>query len=728
MKKNNWMRKVIYSGVGIAFFALVMAVLLHTAQNGVATTEILPTINPDPVYVVCESGEELQVELTAKEDFSISGFQLLLVNVSEESSGTLRIALTDSEANLMLMQTVPVETITPGKWVTVSGDAAFVRGQKYQLSLLADSSEPYFMQVPEGWGEDLPFEETVWQNGEALPVGISLGILQVEPTAVTYGDIFYYSVPASILLLVVFLLLIWVGKEKLLSFLHRLPVDTCIRKYGNDVFLVLLFAAICISIYSRAYLNAIYISADSTGYMREAVNLVQGNGFSYDGLAGYRSWFANWPVLYPAMIAFVMVVTKVNAYLASKLLTMVLVGLILIVLRVVFRKEAWIYALCLTNIGFLNLCYYTWSEIPFMLFLLCYGLVLARIVGEKESSLKSYLLLGAMGLGCFLTRYYGAYVFIVTGLYVLLFFVAFCRKKKKRYLMGALKLGITTLVSGILSVAYLLLNKMMNGMASGVSRTMWWDDYQTLTNDLIETLITEFFNVFSIQIPEFLENYPYSLKVFVVLLILVGVALIVIRYGRHFSRESVLITMAVSYEIIFIGIRYVSSMDTFYFRFFEPATFLLCIGILGLLIPQLREKKALRYLGGTVTVLVVLSVAALYENGALKTDNCYYEAMAEQWDQAYAELPTRSVVIFNDIDFRSSWYRPDIVEGTITPADTKESIKATYYGSDYLCIRAEFAQTMLESGEYEEQVSDWLRQGLEEVKEGNAYVVLPLTE
>lgn len=728
MKKNNWMRKVIYSGVGIVFFALVMAVLLHTAQNGVATTEILPTINPDPVYVVCESGEELQVELTAKEDFSISGFQLLLVNVSEESSGTLRIALTDSEANLMLMQTVPVETITPGKWVTVSGDASFVKGQKYQLSLLADSSEPYFMQVPEGWGEDLPFEETVWQNGEVLPVGISLGILQVEPTAVTYGDIFYYSVPASILLLVVFLLLIWVGKEKLLSVLHRLPVDTCIRKYGNDVFLVLLFAAICISIYSRAYLNAIYISADSTGYMREAVNLVQGNGFSYDGLAGYRSWFANWPVLYPVMIAFVMVVTKVNAYLASKLLTMVLVGLILIVLRVVFRKEAWIYALCLTNIGFLNLCYYTWSEIPFMLFLLCYGLVLARIVGETESSLKWYLLLGAMGLGCFLTRYYGAYVFIVTGLYVLLFFVDFCRKKEKRYLMGALKLGITTLVSGILSVAYLLLNKKMNGMASGVSRTMWWDDYQTLTNDLIETLITEFFNVFSIQIPEFLENYPYSLKVFVVLLILVGVALIVIQYGRHFSRESVLITMAVSYEIIFIGIRYVSSMDTFYFRFFEPATFLLCIGILGLLIPQLREKKALRYLGGMVTMLVVLSVTALYENGALKTDNCYYEAMAEQWDQAYAELPTRSVVIFNDIDFRSSWYRPDIVEGTITPADTKESIKATYYGSDYLCIRAEFAQTMLESGEYEEQVSDWLRQGLEEVKEGNAYVVLPLTE
>lgn len=59
--------------------------------------------------------------------------------------------------------------------------------------------------------------------------------------------------------------------------------------------------------------------------MREAENLVQGNGFQYDGIAGYRSWFANWPILYPVMIAGVMLITGANAYLASKIVAMVTV-------------------------------------------------------------------------------------------------------------------------------------------------------------------------------------------------------------------------------------------------------------------------------------------------------------------------------------------------------------------------------------------------------------------
>ena len=46
----------------------------------------------------------------------------------------------------------------------------------------------------------------------------------------------------------------------------------------------------------------------------------------------------------------------------------------------VFAKSARsLFGLCLTNIGYLNLSYYTWSEIPFMLFLLCFALLFARI-------------------------------------------------------------------------------------------------------------------------------------------------------------------------------------------------------------------------------------------------------------------------------------------------------------------------------------------------------------
>ena len=56
---RNIGKKIIYIVLVLAAFLAAMLVLTHTAQNGVETTEILPTINPDPVYVACESGKPL---------------------------------------------------------------------------------------------------------------------------------------------------------------------------------------------------------------------------------------------------------------------------------------------------------------------------------------------------------------------------------------------------------------------------------------------------------------------------------------------------------------------------------------------------------------------------------------------------------------------------------------------------------------------------------------------
>ncbi len=720
------LRKMIYSFFALLLFAAVMLVLTHTVQNGLKTTEILPGINPDPVYVECEEGIPLEVSLLAKEDCSISGFQVLLVNISEESRGTLRFAVSNSSSQLLFNQVVPVETITPGKWITISGDLTFTEGQEYQLSILADESEPYFMQVPKGQGDGLPFLEDVIKDGEVLECGISLGVNRVEPEAVTYGDIFYYSIPLSILLLIAALIYIWAGRKNVLAAVNKLSPGTLIQKYGNDVFLILLFGCICVSIYSRAYLKGAYISADSAGYLREAVNLLSGNGFSYDGLAGYDTWFANWPIVYPALIAGMMAVTGTGAYLASKIVAMVIAGLILLVLRKCFGRDAWLYGLCLTNIGYLNLSYYTWSEIPFMLFLLCFGLILAKILKEDKPTLKWYIGLGVTGLFCFLTRYYGIFVWIVVGVYILALFIASRKKGVKDDISKAVRFTVTAFLSGCVSMGYLLMNKLMNGMASGVSRTMWWDDYQTLTNDLIESLLTEFFNIFSMQIPELIENFPFNLKVFIVVLILTGLVLLIFRTCKHFTTESVMITMAVLYYVIFIGIRYVSSMDSFYFRFFEPGTFLLCIGVIGLVLPYLRGKTGFHYFAGAVTVIMMIAVLSVFENGGMDGSNSYYKSLEQQWAKAYAEIPERSVVIFNDIDFRSSFYRPDVVDGTITPETEFEELKTTYYGSEYLCMKAEFAKVMLESGEYRESVADELTKGMMNKKEEDEFIVISL--
>lgn len=727
--KRRYIIKGILTGLVIIILSVIMIFLSQPVKNGRKTESILPAVTDTPVYVECEEGKTLAVSLRAKESISVSGFRFLLVNLSEESRGTVHITVKDREQNLLSEQVIPVETITPGEWFLVSASIDFLQGEEYVLSLTADGSEPYFMQLSkEEVNEALPFEETVRKDGEVLESAISLGVDVTEPVEITFGEIFYFSEIFCMAAAAILIFIIVFGYEKSLSWIKKIPVAAWLQKYGNDLFLLLLFTGICISIFSRAYVKGVYITSDSAGYLREAVNLVNGKGFHYDGLAGYFSWFANWPIAYPALIALVMAVTNANAYLASKILSMLLVGLLLLVLRLCFQKEAWVYALCLTNTGFLSLTYYTWSELSFMLFLLCFGLILAKILKEQKPGRKWYVLLGVAGISCFLTRYYGIYVWIVVGVYLLLLCNCYRKEKEKAVLHKAAGLTITAFVSGCLSLAYLLMNKIMNGMASGVSRSLWWDDYEKLTDDLIESLLTEIFNVFSLQIPQLIEGFPFDMKVLFLAVVFVGLVLFIGRNGRHFTRESVLITMAVLYDIIFIAIRYVSSMDTFYFRFFEPASFLFCLGMTGLLLPYLRGKKGFHYLGGAVTAIVALAVLSVFKNEGMDLGNTYYAGLTKQWDAVYEEIPEKSVIIFNDIDFRSSYYRPDVIDGTIQPDDTLESIQGRYYGSDYLCIRAEFAKTMLAEGEYDESVRQCLNDGLKAFGENNEFIVVPLRQ
>lgn len=506
----------------------------------------------------------------------------------------------------------------------------------------------------------------------------------------------------------------------------RFSVKDWAEKYGSDFFLLLLYGYLCVSIYSRAYLRGAYIEPDSSAYMRQALNLASGNGFSYDGLAGYHSWFAWWPIFYPVLIMLTMLTTGTEVYLASKILTMVIAGLILLIFRKCFGKNAWVYGLCLTNLGFLKIFYGTLSEIPFMLFLLCFGLVLAKILKEGNLGVTWYIALSITGLGCFLTRYFGAYVWIVTGLYILVLFMRFLKRKEKECFYKAIKLSVTAFISGCLCLAYLLMNKIMNGAATGMSRTLWWDDYRLLTNDLIESLLTEFFNIFSLQIPVLLDEFPFGLKALVVVGIITGVVWFVSKNGKHFSRESVLITMAVMYDIIFICIRYFSSMDTFSYRFFEPATFILCIGLIGLLLPYLKGKSLFHYFAGMSTILIVFSIGTIFINGGMDSSDNYYEALRQQWKDAYSEIPERSVIAFTGIDFGGSFYRPDVVVKDIPMENEFDELEYVYYGSDYLCIRIGDASHMIESGAYRESVVDILDMGLASRQEGDEFIVIPL--
>lgn len=724
--KQTWFKKSIIILGLLLVFAVVMLVLTHSAKNGRETTEFVPQISDSPVYVECAPNEKMEVHITMKEDMSISGLRVLLVNLSAESRGSLFVTMKDSAQNILLEQTLPVNTIAPGEWFTVSGEAQLINGETYTITFLPDDSEPFFMQVSKEMSEDLPFDETVFVNGEESPFNISMGVNKVTPVDMTFGEIFYYSIPFSVIVLIVGILWTIFGTEKFFGFFYRLPVKEIAYRYGNDIFLFLIFVFCCMGVFAESYVKGVYITSDSAGYLREAVNIVNGNGFHYDGLAGYTNWFANWPIIYPLMIAGVMFVTGVNAYLASKIVSMLMVAVILIIIRLFYKKEAWIYALCVLNLGFVQLTYYTWSEIPFMVFLLLFALLFGRVVKAETVVKREYIFLGLSGVGCFLTRYFGIYVWIVTGLYILYYGLKYYKKKEKLDFAKASGLTVTAFVSGVFSIAYLIMNKIMNGRASGVSRTLWWDDYEILTNDLIESLLTEITNIFSIQIPNFVGDYPYNLKVLLLMVIFTGLIIFVKRTVKWESQEGVMITFGVCYYVIFIAIRYVSSMDTFYFRFFEPASFLICLGLFGLLLPYVKEKVGMKILATLVTSFLLLSMATMIQTDALDAKDAYYSDLCRQWDGAYEEIPEKSVVIFSDLDFRSSYYRPDVIGGEIRPENTFEDICRIYYGSDYLCIKRDNVEIMLESGEYEPTMAAKMEEALKKLQDNEEYAIINL--
>ena len=710
MKSQKTTRKVELIAILCTVFALAMLVLHHNIGNAWRTSEYLPELTDNPVYVEFSENLPLEVTITPQESFQLKGIEVVLVNISSDSRGTLVVTMTDSEGNTISTLRKPLSELSVGSWNELDLGGYLTEGEQVTFTFAVDTGNPYFMSLPKEAGSQLPYSLRVEGHGDAY---ISLGLQRVDITSQTFGDIFYYSIPICIVLFILAFIWIILGRN-FSDAIKKIPVRSFLEKAGNEIFLLIVFITLTVSIYSRGYLQSVYITADSAGYLREAKALASGYGFSYDGIAGYNTWFAMWPIVYPALIAGVMLLTGMEAYAASKLLSVILVMAILIVLYLFAKKDAWIYALALLNTGFVSLTWYTWSELPFMLLLTCFGITLGKIVSTDRPQKKLYILLGVFGLLTFLTRYYGLFVFFVIGAYILYFFVKWLgeisTETKKNLQSKWINLTLTAGISGVMCLLYLFNNKLQNGLASGVARTMWWDDYRILTDDLITSLLTEFFHVIHIETPDLISALPVRMQVWILFMLLIGLMALIIKPLRRMGEHSVWILMSLIYYVMFICIRYVSSMDTFYFRFFEPGTYVLSIGIIGYLISEYKNKS-LR-LGGIVVALVMMIVTlSTITEGAL-TQESYCHELERTWDEAYADIPEKSVVIFSTLDFRSSWYRPDVVEGSIDPSMTMEDIKNTYYGSDNMCISVSDAETMIAEPVYPEDVDIAIREGL----------------
>ncbi|MCR4754282.1 MAG: hypothetical protein K5868_02010 [Lachnospiraceae bacterium] len=752
----------------LAAVLILLCVIPYSTDHQVE--EVLPKLGQAPVYEELADGQTFECMYMADRQMSVKSIELLMVNTEgsvgsdgmlTENAGTSGNSGTAENAfggayihikvvDLLSSDSAPawegdvlLSELKAGSWSSVSADFLMHDKHMYSFEFTPVGCEPYFMKV------------------DAYEPGISMGFKIQSDRRITLAYKFSCLIPVVIVVAFATVLILLLGNTKA-------------GKIFNVLFLLLLFVSLSFKIYKTAYVDGIYISADSDGYLREAVNLVAGNGFSYEGLAGYKSHFANWPIIYPAMIAGMMLVTGANAYLASKYVTFILLVLILLVLYLAFKDKAWIYSLALLNLGFVGIAYHTWSELPFILFMIIFVLCLGKTLSTKNPSTLVYVALGASALATFLTRYFGIFLWFVAGTYWLLLLCMYMRERRSsktvRYegtgdeepevsqshaflFKKIIGMPVSLGVSGILALAYLMMNKIRNGNPTGVARGTWWDDYRTLTIDLINSLVTEVFNVFTVEVPAVIANMNIVIKAGLVLavvaisIVLVIICLIELPFDKAICLPPmVFVVTATVYYVMFTVIRYCSSMDTFYFRFFAPATVLLVIGLIGLLLGRLGvgtdgEKGAedmaavpttnnlLSVILSAVGVIIAIALlTGLINNGRSiyreRDDKTYYDIVTGVWSEAYSEIPVRSVILWNPMDFRSSWTRPDVYSGELLPDDTWNSLCERYYGSDYICMLRSDAEVVASEGGYDDSVAYKLSEALKISDTGSRYLIM----
>jgi hypothetical protein len=458
---------------------------------------------------------------------------------------------------------------------------------------------------------------------------------------------------------------------------------------NQNIIQICIFVAVSLSIFICAYFGGSYISPDSANYMREANALLNGYGMSVDGAAGIDSWFAVWPVGYPFLIATIAKITGVQIYLASKILSILILLFIHIILFSVFRKHAWIYALITTGNGFLQNFYYTHSEQPFILGLLMLSVLLWKISISNSKLPLRFALLVFVSLWLFLSRYIGMFAIACIGLFCLYQLAAFIKSKKKNCLHKAIYAASTAAFILALEAAYLWLNIQNSGYATGQARLPAEDSFILLFMKFAYRLIEEYRHIFSVF---FTPSIP---------MICIALLLCVIGFVKIFKKNkisyddrvlsAVFMYVGVLYMVCIALMRFMSEFDSFNFRLMFPGTFCIVIGLAHIFIINYADSihgfVLRRYVKnilatGLLFCIICTQIILMIQNQHYQgysvdqgysinpyTIDSYRQAETKVLDK-YSEIPDRSVILCN-IDYRVGFLRGDIVVDFLDYPETK---------------------------------------------------------
>ncbi|MDR2546900.1 MAG: hypothetical protein LBC96_05220 [Lachnospiraceae bacterium] len=441
--------------------------------------------------------------------------------------------------------------------------------------------------------------------------------------------------------------------------------------FVENLLLTGILLCISVRIIARGYVNAFHISPDGTHYLRMARQLLHGNGlFIYPD-----EWFATWPAGYPVIVAIMSFITRTEVYLAAMIVAIIIIWSIGISLYRRFGHTAWVYALFMFNVGFLYIFYFPLSDGVFLLGLILFSFGITDIIVTDEAKKSQYMKLVLAVMMMFLTRYVGVFALVVIGLLWCFMLFTATRSKESKYWQKFRYLTIAGSISLVMVMSYLLMNYLMAGHMTGMSRSAAYTEYgfdyfKDILVHLGEQQLLEMSHVFGVFV-------TIGGGVIALLLWLATITFVIYSFTRKrklfaLRDESVILPMVfmsigIAYLIVMVVMRFTSSFNYVYHRLLFPATMLFFIGFVKLLmgnkqihdftsgISGFQPGKTSKGVGLLITkIMAVICFAAFILAelviAPIRTTPFGYREMRDIVTTVYESVPDGATVLWGEDD------------------------------------------------------------------------------
>jgi hypothetical protein len=356
----------------------------------------------------------------------------------------------------------------------------------------------------------------------------------------------------------------------------------------EDFFLLIIFILLSSSIIIKSFFHVDgYLSSDSHNYLSLAQNLLEKKGFyTQSNLHNGNNFFSLWPIGYSFFIFLVSKFFNLSVFWASKFLNVFFIGLILINFKIIFRKNAYLYATIFLFASNIDLFSYTWSETMFIVALIWFSSSLKEFIKNPEILFLTFISLSFSTLFLFLSRYAGIYSLIIlllfTGYFVYL----------KNFKKATLITGI--FIINLLFIAFYLSNNYSEtNFIFGESRSFFPREISEFILILAKALIGEIIIIDTHLRTTFFYLIIYSIYILIFCRFLFDIYK---NKKLYFKKQNDIFSsklyglLGLLYYLFIIILSYTIGFDSLNYRLLAPGSILIFIAIINFLNESFKRK------------------------------------------------------------------------------------------------------------------------------------------